>query len=134
MYLVAHDVRRPSTGQEGINAYCYLHGPYTWEVPPPGIPDQDPGTLTASRLDVQPPAGNRVRGYLDIVAPDETPTDEIRTNFVRFVAQARGNPLPWIGISGRCLFRFSLDGELAQSWHLHLAQLYHAATAARVGG
>ena len=134
MYLVAQRVRRPATGEEGVNAYFYAHGAYVWQGPPPdGVPERNPGNLMNSNIEVPPP-GNRVRSYLDIVAPDETPWTEIREHFVAFATVASTRPLPWRMVRGRCLFRVDMEAALATSWQSELVVLYQAAQAARVGG
>jgi hypothetical protein len=133
MYLTAHRVRSPSTLSEGINSFLYLHGPYTWRgLPPAGIPEANPGALAAKRITVRPP-GNRVRSFLDVIAPDETPWEEIQDSFNRFIAQAQCQSLPWTGVDGRCLFRVGLELELAGQWSREVAALYQAAGALRIG-
>lgn len=82
MYLAAQRVR-DSFHREGINAFRYAHG-YTWQLPPPGIPDEDSGVLVNEMITIQP-AGNVVRSYLDIIAPDEAFWPEIRPAFMAFV-------------------------------------------------
>jgi hypothetical protein len=134
MYLTAQRVHSPATGNEGINAFSYVHGPYTWQgLPPQGIPDQNPGELVVETVMVAPP-GNRVRSYLDVVAPDETPWTEIRPAFMAFVSDAQRRPFPWVGIVGRCLFRLGMERGLAQRWQREIADLYRAAQAVRGGG
>ena len=133
MYLTAQHVRSLD-GREGINAFHYLHGPHLWQgLPPQGIPDQNPGTLTAQAIVVEPP-GNRVRSYLDVVAPDETAWSEIRTGFITFVSEAQRRPFPWLGVSGRCFLRVGLEQSLANQWHREIAELYRAVQAVRIGG
>lgn len=113
MYLTAHRVVSPVSLDEGINSFLYLHGPHTWQgVPPTDAPDTNPGALVAKQI-VVPPPGNRVRSYLDVVAPDETPWAEVRQSFIRFLAEAQREPFPWTGVDGRCLFRIGLDAGLA---------------------
>ena len=74
MYLAAHRVVSPVTGAEGINAFAYGHGPYVWHGAPPFTPEENPGTLFESSIEPQvAPPGNRVRSYLDVLTPDETP-------------------------------------------------------------
>jgi hypothetical protein len=80
------------------------------------------------------PGGNRVRSYLDIVAPDETSWTEIRQRFVTFVSGHQLQAMPWSGASRSCLFRANMDQALAQPWHHEIAELYRAAQAARIGG
>jgi hypothetical protein len=132
MYLTAHRVRRPTGPEEGVNAFFYVHGPTAWEgLPPEGIPDEEPGELVNSRISVQPP-GNRVRSYLDIVAPDGTPWAEIGPAFIAFVSEAQVAAMPWRGIVGRCFFRVGMDAALAADWQRELLGLYNAAEIARV--
>jgi hypothetical protein len=133
MYLTAHRVVRPSTGEEGINAFFYLHGALVWDgLPPEGIPDREPGELTNEHVELQPP-GNRVRSYVDIVAPDETPWTEVRPAFVAFVTKAQASPLPWEGVVGRCYFRVGLEQALVAAWQSEFAKLFQAAQSVRVG-
>jgi len=134
MYVTAQRVVSPTTSADGINSFIYLHGPYTWHgLPPSGIPEANPGSLVAKQIAVPPP-GNRVRSYLDIVAPDETPWAEIRESFFGFVAQAQCQALPWMGLDGRCLFRVGLEMGLANDWQREVARLYRAAEALRIRG
>jgi hypothetical protein len=130
MYLTAHHVVSPVSGDEGINAFHYEHGSVGWQIPPPDIPDQRPGTLVNAIIAVEPP-GNRVRSYLDIVAPDDAPWPEIRQSFITFLSQVRRQGLPWVGIAGRCLFRIGIDMGLAHEWQRELADLYRAVQAVR---
>lgn len=126
MLLTAQHVAKPSTGDEGVNVYSYHHGPYVWHgLPPDGIPDQNPGVLVYQSISVDPP-GNRVRSYLDVVAPDGTAWTEIRQAFVTFISRNQRNQLPWIDVVGRCWFRINMDLGLAASWHREVADLYHA--------
>ncbi|MBI3204057.1 MAG: hypothetical protein HYZ29_21145 [Myxococcales bacterium] len=131
MYLTSHHVVSPSSGQEGVNTFLYLHGPYTWTQPPPGIPDQNPGTLSAQSISVRPP-GNRVRSYLDIVAPDETRWAEVRSALMEFVGMCQRSPFPWTEQSGKCSFRLGMELGIAGQWQRELAVLYRAAQALRL--
>jgi hypothetical protein len=133
MYLTAQHVRS-AAGEDGINAFFYQHGAYAWQgLPPHGIPDQNPGTLAAQTI-IIPPPGNRVRSYLDIVAPDEAHWSEIRPAFITFVSEAQRDPLPWVGVSGRVFLRLGMERTLARQWQRELADLYRAAQAIRNGG
>jgi hypothetical protein len=125
MYLTAHHVRSPQ-GPEGINAFRYVHGGYIWQgLPPPGIPDQDPGQLVAHVISLPPP-GNTVLSYLDVVAPDEVFWPEIRPAFFAFVGQTQRQPFPWLGVFGRCYFRVGMVLRLANVWRHEIANLYRA--------
>lgn len=48
MYLATQRVR-DGFNREGINAFRYAHG-YTWQLPPPGIPDDDSGVLVNMKI------------------------------------------------------------------------------------
>jgi hypothetical protein len=131
MYLTSQHVLAPATRHEGVNSLLYLHGPCSWQAPPAEIPDQNPGTLVAQSISIRPP-GNRIRSYLDIVAPDEARWDEIRVALMDFVGRAQRNQLPWVGQSIRCSFRLGMDLGLAQQWQRELAVLYRASQALRL--
>jgi hypothetical protein len=131
VYLTSHHVIAPATRHEGVNSFLYLHGPLVWDRPPPEVPDQDPGTLTAQSISIRPP-GNRVRSYLDIVTPDEVRWDEVRAGLVDFIGQSQRLPLPWEAASGRCYFRLGMELGLAQRWQKELALLYRASQALRM--
>lgn len=109
----------------------YVHGAYVWDDPPPGIPDANPGELMNQFTPI-PPGGNRVRSYLDVVAPDETRWADIRQGFVAFIGESQRSPLPWQGVRGRCLFRLGMELALAQRWQLEIAELYRAIQAVRI--
>jgi hypothetical protein len=131
MYLTAQRVHSPASAREGINAFYYVHG--ALGPPAQGIPDQNPGELVAQTVVVAPP-GNRVRSYLDIVAPDETGWAELRPAFMIFVSETQRNPFPRVGTVKRCFFRIGMERALAQRWQHEIAELYRAAQAVRVGG
>lgn len=121
MYLTAQRVVRTSTGETGINAFFHEHGRRSWNEPP--VPENDPGKLVSDRITVAPP-GNRVRSYIDIVAPDGTAATELFSAFAKFLArQTKGAPLPWIATIGACLFRVGMDGSLAKTWRAELVAL-----------
>ncbi len=119
-------VVRPQDGTEGVNAYYYSHAGSDWLVPPDDVPDEDPGELVKKEVPVLP-GGNRVRAYLDIIAADDASWPEIRGNFVAYVVESAGKPLPWVRLVGRCRFRTGLDSGLAAAWRIELEKLYEAA-------
>lgn len=127
MILTAQHVRAAS-GAEGINAFCRLHGPTGWSQPWQG--DLSEGELVNRAISV-PPGGNSVRSYLDVIAPDETPTQEIRNAVIPFIAQSRGQPLPWVATVGPCTFRFGVELGLHANWSEELRQLLLAALTVR---
>lgn len=133
MYLSAHHVVSPVRG-EGINAFYYVHG-HDWDadVPPQMFPEVNPGELFDQSIAIPPP-GNRVRSFLDVVAPDGASPTEIRQGFVVFVSRSRGTPLPWRGTFGRCLFHIGMDLGLVNQWHTEVAVLFRATFTVRGWG
>jgi hypothetical protein len=127
MILIAQHVRAKA-GDAGINAFCRLHGPREWTDPRPD--DLDAGELVNQVLSI-PPGGNNVRSYLDVIAPDETPTQEIRNAVVQFVDRSRGRPLPWTETIGRCTFRFGVEKGLHERWPEEFRKLLLAALTVR---
>lgn len=130
MYITAQRVVSPAH-REGVNAFLYRHGSRTWQDPPNDLPEHDPGTLVAQTISVPPP-GNRVRSYLDIVAPDEATWKEVRMELMAFVGRAQSGPLPWRGTSGRCNFALGVEPSLSSQWIAELAVLYRTAQALRL--
>jgi len=132
VYLTAHHIVSAASHHEGVNAFLYQHGALTWvDAVPPGLPDQNPGSLVAQSISVPPP-GNAVRSYLDIVVPDESRWEEVRVALMEFLGQSQSRALPWQGQSGRCLFRFGMEPALARQWQKEHAILYRSAQALRL--
>lgn len=130
MRLTAHRVVRPQTGETGLNAFCYLHGPYAWLDQPPREILDSPGVLANSAVEVAPP-GNRVRSYLDVWAPDATPNSEI-AHVVRSVGDLlEPQPLPLRVQSGSVSFHFDADQQLALGWRVELEMLLRQVLAVR---
>lgn len=80
MYATALHVKRRSPALTGVNTYLYTHGDegLDWQQPDHKIVQDVPGRLVASWTTV-PPGSNEVRSFLDIVGPDQTPIDDVRT-------------------------------------------------------
>jgi hypothetical protein len=133
MFLVAQHVLRPQTGEEGINAFHYVHHVDDWAGPPAAIPDQDPGELVNKTIAVAP-GGNRVRSYLDIVAPDKASSVGIRQSLLVFLLDHEQGPLPWVGDVTQYRFRIGMEDQLAQNWRHEIGALYSAAMKARLPG
>lgn len=124
MYLCAQRVLAtagPHKGTQGINSFLYLHGAQTWSGPPSAdlLPDINPGTIADSLIEVPPP-GNRVRSYLDIVAPDGT-----RINHLVQAAGRAGvvSALPATWTAGNVWCHFGAEGALAPQWQHELQRL-----------
>jgi hypothetical protein len=124
MYVTAHRVVSPSTGAEGVNAFHYIHGGYVWEgAPPPEFhPETNPGTLFNDAVEVPPP-GNRVRSYLDVVAPDDTPAGEIERAVAEATAREVPSRFPATWTTGRLWVRLGLEGALVPVWRQELRLL-----------
>jgi hypothetical protein len=129
VYLTAHHVVSPGKKREGVNAFLYLHAGQAWEhLSPADVPSQNPGTLLAQSITVPPP-GNRVRSYLDIVAPDEVRWEDVHVGLMEFVGRLQSSPLPWAGESRNGYFRVGMDLGLSSRWQKELAVLYRSAQA-----
>jgi hypothetical protein len=75
MFATAHRVRSYN-GQTGINAFVHFHGAgFPWPAEPWHLPEDAPGEPDPARerIDIRP-GGNRVCAFLDLLAPDGTPT------------------------------------------------------------
>ena len=133
MYLAALHVVVPSTGFEGFNAFHYMHPDgAAWDLAPrEGVPDQDPGVLVNTRIEIPPP-GNRLRSYLDVVAPDNALWLDIRNAFLWFVLDCEGQPFPWQRSRYQFWFRASMDQAAAANWRSELGMLYEKARLVRL--
>jgi hypothetical protein len=130
MRLTAHRVVRPQTGETGLNAFCYLHGPYAWLDQPPKEIVETPGVLVNAAVEVEPP-GNRVRSYLDVWAPDATPNAEIAQAIRNAGDLLEARPLPLRVQSGSVSFHFDADRQLALGWRVELEVLLRQVLAVR---
>jgi hypothetical protein len=129
MYLTAHHVASPAKQREGINVFLYFHEGQAWELlSPPDVADRNPGVLVAQSISVAPP-GNRVRSYLDIIAPDDVRWEEVHVGLSEFVGRCQSGPLPWAGESGAVYFRVGMESVVANRWQKEVATLYRSAQA-----
>lgn len=126
MYISAHRVQAPSQngnpGPQGINAFYYSHGPYIWQGQPGAsfLPETNPGVFVDSNIQVPPP-GNRVRSFLDIVAPDGTPLSRL-AECVAVPPTAASLPIVWA--LGNVWCRFGVELGLASEWRRELQRLF----------
>ncbi len=122
MYLCSQRVVRPATGAEGINTFRYIHGPQRWSGEPPQShrPEVNPGILEAELVTVPPP-GNRVRSFLDVVAPDGTKPNAVALAALRPPPSIRRFPVEWT--HGNVWCRFAVDETLVGRWKEELEQL-----------
>jgi hypothetical protein len=118
-------------GHLGVNAFCYLHGPVSWLDRPPAEVTKSRGQLANSRIEIRP-GGNKVLSYLDIIAPDDTPSRKLYGEIIDSIDLAHERALPlWIQID-EVTFEFNVDPRLAPGWREELAALLRAALAARM--
>jgi len=134
MRIITHRVVQPGSDpnrKTGINAYCYLHPGQRWLDEPP--PDLGAGVLVNQIIEVDPPRGNRVRSFLDIIAPDETSNRQIVGAISDGASLlADGNrELPWSVSHGEIRFRFDAEQGLVAQWQIELGVLIRYALAVR---
>lgn len=123
MYLTAQRIEPLTDGKGGINAFHHRHSHPLRSRELSKVPNDDPGIVVNQHISVKP-GGNRVRSFLDVVAPEATPWERIRSCFLRFVSQNRAEPMPWEGAVGECWFRLNMDAAIAEQWESELADLY----------
>lgn len=120
MYVSACRVTSPR-GQTGINAFLHLHGSvFVWPDDPSRLPETNPGVELWNNGPAVPVGGNRVHSYLDILAADDTPADEIEQAltglWLHLVADDLGSsaphgqlPNPLVFRRDRVLLRFGVE-------------------------
>jgi hypothetical protein len=118
MYVSAHRVMSPATGNRGVNIYLYVHGP----VALPPTPEVNPGTLWMQDLQLQPPGGNRVLSYLDILTSDALPLESLRGYLAVLKHTMVENGNPSIAKWGPLWIRFGL-GNIGIPWATELGAL-----------
>jgi hypothetical protein len=129
MRLSAQRVRA-ADGHQGVNAFCALHGSRVWLDQPPADVAASAGQLVNRRIQVVP-GGNSVLRYLDIVAPDDTPSSKIERAITDSIDLLREQPLPLVVQSEEVRFEFNVDLRLASAWRRELVTLMRAALAVR---
>ncbi len=123
MYATAHLVR--GRGEEGINAFLHHHGPsFAWPEDAWNLPETRPGSIVARKLDLEP-GGNSVRAYLDVLAPDGTPAEQVRTALAALQRELceRRNPTVFEHAPGPVTVRFGVEGSLERLREEQLALL-----------
>lgn len=111
MYVTAHRVVPPG-GEAGVNAFLHHHGadfPWPADVSlQAALPETTPGELVHSSVAVKP-GGNRVRSYLDVLAPDLIPPRALLEALDRFAALLPRCPNPCVVSLGEVLVRFGVE-------------------------
>ena len=121
MLATAQRVVSP-TGLVGINVYLYHH-----DARQPWTP-HDLGALEASaRLKDQHfqvhPGGNKVRSYLDVFAPEGTPSTDLLPWFRRLTRTPSTPSFPLVDREGEAVLRFNLDLGLVPTWRDEFSDL-----------
>jgi hypothetical protein len=108
MYVTAHLVRSRE-GEEGVNAFLHLHGAdFAWPADAAALADTTPGRVVRRRIDLQP-GFNLVQAYLDVLAPDGTPREELDQAMATFARNLRGCRNPTVFALGRVTIRFGVE-------------------------
>lgn len=120
-----------AAGAAGVNAFCYLHGPIVWLGQPPAEVTTSQGRLVNSRIQVRP-GGNTVLSYLDIVAPDGTPSRRLYGKIIDSIDLVREQPLPLRVQIMEIAYEFNIDPRLGPGWREEVNVLLQAALSARM--
>lgn len=134
MYATAHRVTTPR-GETGINAFLHQHGrTFPWPDEPSHLPETDPGAHLWNNGPAVRAGGNRVHSYLDVLAPDDTPSGEIEAAldglWLHLVADDAGPaavqgqlPNPLVFRYGRVVLRFGVELSGMPNRALEMAEL-----------
>lgn len=133
MYLTSQRVSAPGEERTGINTYLYRHEEAVpsidWNRPAlVRIVDEFPGTLVAHEAEV-PPGGNSIRSYLDIVASDSTPMDEVDQALQQFDKEWSASRIGQVIHVGRVALRLGLELRLEARAREELRELSQHALA-----
>ncbi|OGJ92074.1 MAG: hypothetical protein A2268_05955 [Candidatus Raymondbacteria bacterium RifOxyA12_full_50_37] len=133
MYLTSQRVVSKD-GQEGINSFFHLHRPHKQpKLKGPAditaVAEDNTGKLIKDNCEVEP-GGNRVKSYLDIVAPDDAGEKQITAaldNLQGEIDQSKMWPITYLadGIG----IRFNTDMELYKALEEEFSTLKASALA-----
>lgn len=124
MKLAAQRVQQNGTGLVAVHSFLFQHG-FIWAgAPPPGLGN---GQLVQSHVILRG-GGNLVLTYLDIVAPDDTPSVTIRNAFRQISDFV---PPPFDINVGSCRFTAGMVPAYRHIWRAELVHLYQAAIGLR---
>lgn len=99
MYITAHRVVNRD-GVEAIHTFLHKHGEhFQWPQDPWNLPEREPGELLWENAKLQQ-GGNRVRSYLDVIAPDTTTARELDAALTALWAELAAEDLGPQGSSG----------------------------------
>jgi hypothetical protein len=126
MYATAHLVRSHLTGREGINAFVHQHGRhFAWPRDAAALPEEEPGVLKDEIISIRP-GGNSVRAYLDILAPDETSSEELLAILNEIPRLTSNTKIPSITRHKNVTIRFGVELGLANKKAEQLSMLASA--------
>lgn len=137
MYATAHHVVSPA-GKEAVHAFLHVHGEdFPWPADPWNLPERAPGKVHWENTTL-PPGGNRLRSYLDVLAPDVVTARELDAALTALWAELAAEglgpqgpqgpgsaplPNPVVFRHGRVVLRFGVELVLAQQRTLEMARL-----------
>jgi hypothetical protein len=108
MYVTAHLVLSKS-GEEGINAFLHLHGAeFPWPEDAAPLADEAPGKIMRRRVDL-PPGSNRVKAYLDVLAPDKTTREQLEAAIAALARDLGERVNPTVFVHGDVTIRFGVQ-------------------------
>jgi hypothetical protein len=119
MYLTAQRVYSLARKKTGINAFLYRHGAevvpgMSWDQPVvERIADEHIGTRGPEHVEIAP-GGNRVVSFIDIVAGDGTPIEQVENAIQTFGATFSPKRLPVSITIGTVAIRFGAQSGLAE--------------------
>lgn len=125
MYLTAHIVR-DSAGNEAMNSFRHWHGSnFAWPVDASTLPDTNPGQLDENAMSIGlRPGGNRVRAYLDVLAPDNTSMEELDEALSTLLGDLSQRHNPTVFSVGRVTVRFGVEIALEERRHHTFEELH----------
>ena len=111
MYWMAHRVMDGT--EEEVHVFVHAHGEdFPWPEDARRLPEEAPGRLIREQTGAIKPGGNRVRSYLDVLAPDV-----VGDSFVIALAGLIGNverqPNPTVWVQGPVTIRFGCELALS---------------------
>ncbi len=126
MYLAAQRVE-DKRKRRGLNAFAHRHDQRGWPDDAASLPETDPGRLVpwASIVRV-PPGGNRVVSYLDVLAPEDAGSREIKQVLDVLDRDLGERKNPTTFRLGRITVRFGADPQLTADREVEYGSLHGA--------
>jgi hypothetical protein len=112
MYATAHRVLSTRNSREGINAFLHTHGhDFPWPEDAASLPEVNPGRLEDEIIGIRP-GGNRVRAYLDILAPDTIALNDLLSTLGKLSASIPSLDNPLVTHDSTITIRFGVEPAL----------------------